>query len=207
MQVVESIKSAWAAVEESGVPKHMEDIAFREALRALLGTNVPAGTVNAKKATAKTPGDGAATKVEGKNSDEGAGEWLDEDTVIASVSAETGVPVEKLERVFHIDGGVVKLLGVHTKYGPNTADKARSIAQLVTVVRRVGMQKNDTPLTVIKAACDSKHAYDGKNFTSKHMTSVSGCVIKGEGQNRRLEAKNVAITAFPALIDQILGES
>lgn len=206
MDVAESIKTAWAAVQKSGLPKEMQEVAFKESLRALLGTSVPVGAGNAKEVSPKTSNGGVA-KVEGKVSEDGSGESFDENTVIATVFDETGVPVGKLEQVFHVDGGVIKLLGVHTKYGSNTADKARNIAQLVTVVRRVGMQKNDTPLATIKAACDTKHAYDGKNFTAKHMTSVAGCVVKGEGQNRRLEAKNVAITAFPALIDKILGES
>ncbi len=205
-EVAQSIKAAWTAVEESGVPEHMQEIAFKEALGAVLGTTVPAAP---RRTAAKPSGAGGGATVTGidgdGDGDEPAVLTMDEDEVMRAVSEETGVPVEKLEAVFHVDDGVVKLNGPSARYGSSTADKARSIALIVTVVRKLGMGQSDTPYTVIKTACDSKHAYDSKNFAPKHMPNVVGCVVKGDNRNRRLEAKGAGIAAFSEVIDKVLG--
>lgn len=208
MEVAESIKAAWAAVEESGVPEHMQKRAFKEALRALLGTTAPAAP--RKPAPPKPPGGGGGGAAD--SGDEGSGDdagsfAVNEGEVMAAVSEETGVTVEKLEKVFHIDSGVVKLVGLGAKYGSTTADKARNIALIVTVVRKLGMSDGDTSFEVIKDACDSKHAYDSTNFAPRHMPSVTGCVVKGDRKNRRLEAKGAGITAFSDVVDKVLGGS
>lgn len=205
MELAESIKRAWTAVEESGVPEHMQEFAFREALRAVLGTTPRnAASVGAGRTTSAIPqvktGDGAAGGA-------GQSERVSEAEVLQKVSDETEVPVEKLDKIFHIDDGVVKLIGPHGKYGSNTSDQARAVAQIVTVVRKLGMGHADTPFEVIKEACESKHCYDSKNFASQHMPTIDGFVVKGEKKSRRLEAKGNGISAFPDLIDKVLGES
>lgn len=200
MELAESIKTAWTAVEESGVPDHMQELAFKEALRSLLGTATRNG------ATA-----GAAPAPRFKQPDnDGDGEQrfnASEEEVIHRVSDETGVAVEKLEAVFHIDGEVVKLIGPHSKYGSSTSDQARNVARIVTVVRKLGMGHADTSFETIKDACDSKHCYDSKNFASQHMPKIDGFVVKGDGRSRRLEAKGGGISSFPDLIDKVLGIS
>lgn len=190
MELAESIKTAWAAVEESGVPDQMQELAFKEALRSLLGTTPQNG-----------PGSGLRTPLtpQFKDSDGEQEQEItaSEEEVIQRVSDETGVPVEKLEAVFHIDGDVVKLIGPHGKYGSSTSDQARSVARIVTVVRKLGMGHADTSFETIKDACESKHCYDSKNFASQHMPRIDGFVVKGDGRNRRLEAKGGGYHGVP----------
>lgn len=198
-----SIKMAWAAVEESGVPDHVQELAFKEALRSLLCT-VPQNTDSAGRGAARS-----TPQVKTKSgADAGGGDQptpMTEDNVLQKVLEETGVSVDKLAQVFHIDDGVVKLIGQHTKYGSTTTDQARTIAQIVTVVRKLGMGHSDTSFEVIKEACESKHCYDSKNFASKHMPGIDGFVVKGENKSRRLEARGSGVSAFADLIDKILG--
>jgi len=204
MELTESIKTAWTAVEESGVPEHMQELAFREALRSLLGTT----PLNAALAGGgRTPSPPFQAEEEG--SFDGAGEAppMRDEEVLQRVSEETAVPIEKLEKVFHIDGEAVKLIGPHGKFGSSASDQARTVASIVTVVRRLGMGHADTSYELIKEACESKHCYDSKNFASQHMPKIDGFVVKGEGRNRRLEARSSGISAFPALIEKVLGES
>lgn len=194
MDVTQSIKSAWAAVDRSGLPEHLHEIAFREALRALLGAhNAPAPVRSATGASAT-------------NDEADAAAVVDEASVLAAIEDETRISREWMERVFHVDQGVVKLLGSSSKYGSSTAEKARNIALVVTVVRRLGMNKVDTPFDVIKEACESKHSHDAKNFASRHMPSVPGCVVKGEGKARRLEPRTTAYTAFASFIEEWTAE-
>lgn len=205
MELAESIKTAWAAVEDSGIPENMQELAFREALRSLLGTQ-PVVPIDRGSGV----GTGALSGSSSQQSDSGEGDGtttVDEQAVIAAVSEHTGVSSEKLEQVFHIDNGVVKVFLNHNALGKNSADKARATAQIITVVRKIGMGHNDTDFDIIRDECQRKHFYDGKNFASKHMPGIDGFVVKGEGRNKRLEVRASGINAFGGLIDKVLGDS
>ncbi len=204
MELADLIKKAWAAVEESGVPEQMQELAFRESLRVLLET-VPATGPRRPLGDRKPTDDGSRVS---ESSAEVGGQAVSEAEMFERISAETTVPVQRLELLFHVDDGVVKLIGPVAKYGKNTATQARNIAQIVTVVRKLGLDEADTSFEVLKEACMNKHCYDSSNFASQHMKVLpSGFVTKGDGKNRRLEAKGPAITAFPVLVDSVLGEA
>lgn len=207
MELTESIKSAWAAVEESGVPEHMQELAFREALRSMLGTVPQTAPVRESKPRSRTDSDRGSGPMQTGGEDDGGSATIDEDAVVAALSEHTGVPTEKLERVFHLDNGVVKILLNHTALGSNAADKTRATAQIITVVRKIGMGHADTDFDIIREECQRKHFYDGGNFASKHLPNIEGFAVKGEGRNRRLEVRNAGLTSFPSLIDRVLGES
>lgn len=197
-----SMKISWAAVEESGVPDPVQKFAFREALRSLLNTT-PQFAGRYDHQPPLTPEE----KQTGKASEAASEQPVSviEAEVLKLVSEETGVTVDRLEQVFHVDDGVVKLIGQHTKYGSGTAEQARAVAQIVTIVRKIGMGSSETSFEVIRAACESKHCYDSSNFASLHMPRIEGFVVKGEKKSRRLEARGPGIAAFPGLIDKVLG--
>jgi hypothetical protein len=203
MELAQSIRTAWTAVEESGVPEHMQELAFKEALRSLLGTAPQAAPGQQSKL--KRSDDGGEPT--GDDDGEGAPPTVDEHAVIAAVSEHTGVAVEKLDRVFHLDNGVVKILVNHSSLGSNAADKTRAAAQIITVVRKVGMGHADTDFDIIREECQRKHFYDSGNFASKHLPNIDGFAVKGEGRSKRLEARNGGLAAFPVLVDKVLGES
>lgn len=213
MELAESIRTAWAAVQDSGVPEHMQELAFKEALRSVLGTTQPAALSSRGARTSGGLGgrdaNDSGPKFDGSEGGEGGDghKTVDEQAVIAAVAEHTGVPAEKLEQVFHIDNGAVKLSVNHNALGKNAAEKARSTAQIIAVVRKVGMGHNDTDFDVIRDECQRKHFYDSKNFASSHLPGIEGFVVKGEGRNKRLEARTSGISAFPDLIDKVLGVS
>jgi hypothetical protein len=212
MELAESIKTAWAAVEDSGVPENMQELAFREALRSLLGTTQPVSTAGRGSGASASAfldggsGSGSTWKDTDADGADGA-DTVDEQAVIAAVSEHTGVPADRLEQVFHIDNGAVKVSVNHNALGKNSADKARAAAQIITVVRKIGMGHNDTDFDIIRDECQRKHIYDGKNFASAHMPGIDGFVVKGEGRNKRLEARTTGVNAFPSVIDKVLGDS
>jgi hypothetical protein len=135
-------------------------------------------------------------------------EDVDEDAVMAAVAEHTGVDVEKLERLFHIDGGSIKLLVNHSALGSSVSEKTRNTAQIITVIRKIGMGHADTAFDLIRQECERKHYYDAKNFAYKHMTNIEGFAVKGDGRgSKRLEARNSGINAFAALVDKVAGEA
>ncbi len=186
------------------MPEHVQDTAFREAFRSIWGT----GPAKPRLAVTE-PGSGAAPNIPGDSSTDpnNEGQQLTEDEVIAAVAEHTGVPVERLERVFHLDDGSPKLLLAGNRLGNSAAEKTRATAQILTVVRKVGMGQPDTSYDVIRAECERLHFYDSKNFASQHLPRIEGFGTKGAGHGRRLEARNGGIAAFPTLIDRVLGES
>lgn len=205
MGLAVSIKEAWAAVEESGVPDHVQEVAFREALRAVLGTT-PSQGAPAPPTIQPSAGSTGSSGV-GVQSSDGPDDSLSEQAVIAAVADHTGVSVENLEQVFHLDNGVVKLSVNHNALGKNAADKTRAAAQIITVVRKIGMGHPDTDFDTIRDECQRKHFYDSKNFANKHLPGIDGFVVKGEGRSKRLEARTSGINSFSALIDKVLGQS
>ncbi len=197
-----SVRAAWAAVADADLPDEMQKIAFKEALRAALGSSAPRDSV----APQRTSHNGSQSSSGVRDDSTPEVSTVAEAEVLGKVSEGTGVPVEDLEQVLNIDNGTVKLLGLHTKYGSSTADQARAVAQIVTVVRNLGMGESDTSFDIIKLACESKHCYDSKNFASIHLPKIAGFVVRGEKRGRRLEARGPGIEAFAGLIAKVLGK-
>lgn len=205
MKLAESVTTAWAAVAESDIPDHIRDVAFKEVLRSLLGTASQNVTAAGSHGVPSTPHAKLGNSTVDGDREQNVSAV--EAEILQRMHNETGISVDKLERVFYIDDGAVKLNGPHTLYGANTADQARTVAQIVTVVRKLGMGHSDTSFEIIKEACESKYCYDSKNFAPRHMPTIAGFVVKGENRGRRLEAKGSGISAFPDLIDKVLGVS
>lgn len=123
------------------------------------------------------------------------------------VVQQTDVDRDKLERVVHMedDGPKVSIPGL--KLGKTNAERARAVAQILTITRGFGMGERETSLEVIRTECDRLRVYDRANF-STHMKALngSGYVISGSGQNRRLRAKGPAIATFPTFVDDLLAD-
>ncbi|MPZ84331.1 MAG: hypothetical protein GEV28_29625 [Actinophytocola sp.] len=119
---------------------------------------------------------------------------------------QTGVDLEKLEQVVHLDGDTPKVSLAGIKLGKNNAERTRVVAQILVMTRGFGFEENETPLEVVRAECDRLKVYDSANFSST-MKALNGYVITGTGQSRRLRAKSAGVTAFPGVVDRLLGDS
>jgi hypothetical protein len=194
------IKEAWSAVTEAGLPDVVKETAFREVLRFMLTGSGPVGK---PRFNPRSTGSEGGT-VSSQGGDSGTVE-VDEAEVFAKVEHETGVSAEKLERILMIDDGVIKMIMPGKDIGKNTAEAARVVAQVITVVGAYGLDRRDTEYEVIRKECDRLRVYDSKNFASKHLPNIPGFVTKGSGSARRLEAKAVGVKAFSEVVDTLLG--
>jgi len=200
MEVSEVLKNAWTAVEDAGLPERIQPVAFSEAVRLLTPAN------SAPTAGAPSGNGGAATGGSGGAAQGASGITASEEEIYAKVAAQTGVDRDKLERVVHLDGGILKVSIPGLKLGKNNIERAKAVAQILTIVRGFGVEENETSLEVIRTECDRLRIYDPNNFSS-HMKALVGYVITGTGTNRRVRAKSPGIAAFPGLLDSLLGES
>lgn len=199
MEPADVLKKAWAAVQEADLPEALQSVALREAVRLISPVATPIATPPANKQT-NGGSKGAASSDSGD-----ASPSLDENAIYDAVVKQTGVSRDKLEQVVHLDDDGLRVSLPGLKLGKNNAERARTVAQILTITRGFGMPENETSVEVIRAECDRLKVYDSANF-SAHIKALNGYVINGTGSNRRLRMKGPGIAAFPALIDGLVGE-
>lgn len=197
MKPAEILKLAWDAVKAAGLPDHLEEVAFREAVRLVSpphGVDVSSPGIAFPEPSAQIGGAIAEVRPAFSEAD-----------VYSRVSQQTGVAREHLEGVVHMDGDSIKVSVPGLKLGKTNADRARAVAQILVITRGFGFEESDTPLEVIRDECDRLRLYDANNFSSQ-MKALVGYVITGTGASRRVRAKAAGIQAFPALVNSLVNE-
>lgn len=204
MEVSATLKKAWAAVEDAGLPEKIQEAAFREAVRLLVPAQVvAAGQTGKSGAASGSTGSGSSGKV---SNGDGSKITQTESTILDKVEQHTGVSRDKLEDLVHLDDGVLRVSLPGIKLGKNNADKTRAIAQILTIVRGFGLDEDETSLELVRAEAQRLKCYDSANFSSQ-IKVLNGYLFTGSGTNRRIRAKSAGITAFPAFVDSLLSES
>lgn len=213
MEISETLKQAWTAVEDAGLPEKIQEVAFREAVRLLVPTPVVAAAPAAAPGTSsQTRKSGATSGSAGSGASGGASNGdrskitEAESAILDKVEQHTGVSREKLEELVHLDDGVLKVSLPGIKLGKNNADKTRAIAQILTIVRGFGLDEDETSLELVRAEAQRLKCYDSANFSSQ-VKVLNGYLITGSGTNRRIRAKSGGINGFPSFVDSLLGES
>jgi hypothetical protein len=203
MEVSETLKTAWEAVESAGLPERIHEVAFREAVRLLAPGEVAASHLRGPSHSTKLdPGRGSLA---GKVADVGSAAELDGDEIHDRVATHTGADRALLEQLVHVDGDSVRVSIPGLRLGRNNAERARAVAQVLTIVRGFGLEENGTPLDAIRAECERLKVYDSANFSSQ-LKALNGYVTTGTDRNRRLRAKGAGIEAFPALVESLVGD-
>lgn len=203
MDVSKMLNRAWKVVDDANLPKEVQPVAFQEAIRLLYPMpSAPAPDAPRTGKSGDTGTSGSNKTAANAETDLG----VSEDEIYKRVVAQSGVARDKLEQVVHLDGNMLKVSIPGLKLGNNNAERARAVAQILTITRGFGIEESETPLAIIRAECDRLRVYDQNNFSS-HMKALTGYVITGSGQNRRVRAKGPGIAAFPGLVDSVLGDS
>ncbi|MFT4083111.1 MAG: hypothetical protein QM638_11045 [Nocardioides sp.] len=197
-QLSETLRKAYEAVTAAAIPDHLHEVAFREAMRVLVPP--PSG------AAAPTPRTGRETRSTSSGEVADPTPQVSEDYMYDQVAAQTGVQRDKIERLVHMDDDGPRITIPGMKLGKNNAEKARAIAQVLTIVRGFGLGENDTSLEVVRGEVVRLKCYDPANFTAQ-LSKLDGFVITGSGQTRRIRAKASGIQAFAGLVDRLVGET
>jgi hypothetical protein len=203
MDVSEVLKRAWVAVQSADLPAGLHLVAFQEAVRLSLPTSAGAAGATRRADSAGASLDGSSGPAHTPSSGREREISVSEDEIYDRVAAQTAVTRDKLERVVHLDDDGLRVSLPGLKLGKNNAERARAVAQILTITRGFGLEENETSLEVIRTECDRLRVYDSANFSS-HMKALNGYVLTGAGSNRRLRAKGPGIQAFPSLVDGLL---
>ena len=202
MNVSEVLKNAWSAVEEAGLPAEVQPLAFREAVR-LMAPAIQSDSPRRRTAVNTPPGGGASGTPFTPSVEDGI---ASEEEIYERIVTHTGVDRHHLEQVIHLDDDGIRISLPGLKLGSNTAERIRSVAQILTIARGFGQEETETPLDAIRGECNRLKVYDPANFGT-HVSKLNGFVLTGSGQNRRLRAKSAGIEGFPALVERLLGTS
>lgn len=204
MEVSELLKKAWEAVEAADLPDTIHEVAFREAMR-VMAPQLSAPTTGTGQRVGKPSRTGmtgtGGSSGGGPNGEVGIG--ATEEEMLDKVAGQTGVDRTRLEEIVHLDGDVLKVSIPGIKLGRNNADKTRTVAQILTIVRGFGLDETGTSVELVRAEATRLKCYDPANF-SAHLGKLNGFIITGAGTSRRIRAKAVGIQAFPALVDSLL---
>jgi len=183
----EVLTKAWAAVEASGVPKELYELAFKEAV-GLLSKTVMAQPVS--RAEYLVPKQGSSSE-QGLADNQPA----DQSPSVQHFANESGIPVGELEEVFYFDpDGTPHLNVAGRKLGESTASKAKAVATALAAAYHFSHDDPQVAVDVIKSECERLKCYDKKNFWA-HMGASPATVLSGAGSTRVLKVKSSEIAA------------
>jgi hypothetical protein len=202
MEVSETLKTAWEAVEGADLPERIQEAAFREAVRLLAPIESASPPARGQSRPAKLDlGRGSAA---GGMAEAGTTLDIDEAEVYDRISTHTGVERDLLEQLVHLDADTIKVSVPGLRLGRSNAERARAVAQILTITRGFGLEEDGTPLESIRLECERLKVYDRANFSSQ-LKGLDGFVTTGPARNRRLRARGAGVEAFPALVEFLVG--
>lgn len=193
------ISAVWGVIDEVGIPKHLQELAFREGLKFL--SSVQPDRDHFVERVSQTTKDVTALPVQ----ESGAEYELDESLLIERISSETGVGRDKIEELVYTDQGKIHINRPGLKLGRNNTERTKVVAAFLTIVRNFGLDEDETPVETIRDEVQRLRVYDANNFAAQ-LKSMPGFVLKGSGQSRRLQAKATGVAEFADLVESMLAE-
>lgn len=207
MKVSDVLARAWIEVQEAELPSELQQMAFREAI-VLIGGSAPDAPARPASHTSKARANVRHTEMsdEGSSAASEPGQLpVSQDDFYRRLENETDVSVDKLERVFHLDGGVPQISLRTSSLGNSLADRQRAVGQLITVARVIGLNETEVAMTVVRGECERLRC-NNTNINAA-LGKLAGITYLGPKTARKLKPKAGAERIFADLIDKLLGES
>jgi hypothetical protein len=200
MDVRELLTEAWSAVEQSGVPTALHEVAFREAVAVLRAASDAANTTPPPTAGRDRPSAASSTAT-----DEAGGD-ADEDQFFRLLAHESGLPEEDLRDIMtlHSDGSVI--VTVPTKdLGRSTAEQARTVTALVASARGKGLNEKPVAAEAVRKEVARKGCYDRNNYSGKALGPLKGFGYGATNKDIVVNSKWVA--EFAAAVSRAHGRT
>lgn len=161
------LKKAWRAVEESGVPESLQEVAFKEAVTYLR-------TVNGQGRTPPKSKDRDRVEKDLGDSQENAAERnFDRNDFFDAVAFESGADVDDLRQILAYDGEKVTVIEPLRKLGDTKTSQAQTVTMLVAGARHAGLGEAQVDASHARDESKRKNCYDKDNY-SKHIGKVDG---------------------------------
>lgn len=204
------LRSAWSAVEESGVPEALQETAFRLAVEIELAGNI---TRSGQDRAPAVPHEPKAERVvqpidpvpSTPDVDRGAVRF-DEEATWVKFADEAEIDRESLEQLFYFDGRTVHLNVKAHKLAESKPAQMRAVAFALTVAYNYALDVVPVETAVIRSECERLKCLDAKNFGT-YMGTVDGLTTSGPSLKRVLKVKSEARKLFDAWVKKTVGEA
>ena len=215
MDAQEILKQAWEAVEQSGVPKTLHEVAFREAVQIMRdGGDATAKSGQSKTAVKQTRRTASAggrarrgnrsTRTAPAASTAQAIEIPDENTFFSNLAKESGADETDLRDILTLlPDGTVQIDQPARELGGNAADQARTVIVLVAGARSKGLGENPVSAEAVRAECRRKHCYQSNNFAAKHLGPLRG--FNGGSTSNEIVVNSKWVGEFAEAVDRLHG--
>ncbi|WP_201407909.1 hypothetical protein [Mycobacterium intracellulare] len=177
-------------MRDAQIPEPLQELALSRAIDLLAGDYRPA---QRQRLDEDAGGSGQDSQAAGLQ-DPGAGE-SDEQALYRKMSEGTGVPVEQLERLVHIDAGAVH---VYLKKGdlPQKAAAAQKAITLIIVIATHYLTgEEEVDLSAARDECKEFNVFDGNYSTN--IDSIENFKATGpRGGNKKVKVRKALIHSF-----------
>lgn len=200
MDVSEVLETAYKSVVDSGIPDHLHEVAFREAVRIMVGGQASEGVVDATTPT--TPA--TSSRADAPSSSSGvSADALSEDQFFTKFAQEANVAEDKLRDLYKFNDGQVVLNVQRRKLGTAEAEKNRNAALLYAAAHWYPLGKQSVPLSEVRRAASSLGYEVSRNF-AKQMDTVKGIYTIGQNQNKAVKVRPDEMDqAFTSLMEEL----
>jgi len=200
MDLKQTIKEAWQAVDAAGLPEHVQPAALQSAIAALAGPGVPAAPVAKPKPPIVNRDDETAL---GGAETEPTGGPIDEDEFFKKFAAESELEEDALRAVYYIKNGTVRIAGTKKSLGGSEAERNRTVALLSVGAKWYVDGKAAISITDIREAIKSA-GWEASRNLSKHLEGVEGTQVTGAGNDKGIRAQGGKFDApFAATIERL----
>jgi len=201
MDPEEILRRAWAAVEKSGVPEALHEVAFKEAV-ALVDTTSAQAEPHKKRQSLRP--EGSRQTRDDSRAEADATEVPDEDSFFSDLADESGADENDLRDILELtEDGKVHVLTPTKNLGRTAAQQARTVVALVAGARSKGLHENPVSGDAVRAEVMRKHCYQQNNFAHAHVAPMKGFNIGSNPRQMSVTSKWVA--EFKAAVDVAHG--
>jgi hypothetical protein len=195
VDVAKVLKDAWQAVQDSGVPKELQETAFNRAVDLYGGA--PAGQPPIVLPTPPAS-PGTATSPAGHTGN-------DENVFYDQLASATKVSRQRLESLVHLEDGEPRM-AIHTSKLPKGKKPGQLfIARVILTSRYVALGETEVPLAVVRSECDRYGVQDGNFAANMKTLSGTGITISGSGKSQKAKVRQSYIDGFAQWVTGTLG--
>lgn len=205
MDTSDLLKRAWEAVEKSGVPEPLQEVAFHEAVEHLRVEDESGPSESQTKRQDRRKRKKLTTPREQQDADGDGAAAEDDDTFFKRLADESGVAETDLRDVLSLAGNTVRVDPPSRKLGSSTAERARTVISLVAGARAYGLNERPVDAGAVREELQRKNVYDSGNFSSTHLGPLEGF---NAGANRtEIKPTSKWDRDFSAAVEQALGRN
>jgi hypothetical protein len=188
MEITEALKTAREAIIEADLPAELQQAAFAEVLRHLLG-GVPESAAQAVVPTVSVPS-------------------VPSSSGLGRLATRVGVSEAVLADVFDISGDEVTLHVASSRIAPSKSRATKEVALMIAAARQgSGVDDSWTLVTHIRDALQQYNRYDVGNFSTYLRAATDSFNSRGKGASLEIRLTKPGWEMAIDLLHAVAGEA